>query len=175
MSQPSSFLFTPDKKFLKFFFKRLKQNVQGSYREDFPYISPCGREMNYIRCEDVPIVFASIVEDPEGGQSLPGLLTYSGIGEGMTVLFYPEKVCMLPESGRIYHPAPEKVGGVGLIKSSLAIEISPHFEYRCGSQEKDPPSHFNWKGVTYTLDNSLWKIMKSNEVQELKKMKADVE
>ena len=27
---------------------------------------------------------------------------------------------MFPESGRVYHPAPDKVGGVGLIKSSLA-------------------------------------------------------
>ena len=81
--------------------------------------------MNYIRCDDVPVVFATIIEDADGGSRSPGLLTYSGIGETLTFPFQPEKVCMLPESGRIYHPGPEKVGGVALIKSSLAIELSP--------------------------------------------------
>ncbi|KAJ7383139.1 hypothetical protein OS493_030289 [Desmophyllum pertusum] len=134
-----------DKQFLKFFFKRLKQN-QTKYQEDFPFISPCGREMNYIRCDDLPVVFSTIIEDSDDTSNSPGLLTYSGIGETLTFPFEPEKVCMLPESGRIYHPGPEKVGGAALIKSSLAIEMSPHFEYRKGNQENDPPTHFNWKG-----------------------------
>ena len=153
--------------------------------------------MNYVRCDDVPVVFATIIHDPDeptlspgslisrsGGrekkepgnefvneqQKPSGLLTYSGIGEGLTFPFQPAKVCMLPESGRIYHPAPGKIGGVGLIKSSLAIEISPNFEYQHGTQqEQDPPSHFNWQGVCYSLDNSLWKIIESSEVLKLRK------
>lgn len=156
-----------DKQFLKFFFKRLKQNQTTRYAEDFPFVSPCGREMNYIRCDDVPVVFATIIEDPGDSNQSPGLLTFSGVGDMMTFPFQPEKVCMLPESGRIYHPGPEKVGGVALIKSSLAIELSPHFEYRKGNQEKDPPTHFNWKGIRYELDNSMWKCLRSAEADEL--------
>lgn len=155
-----------DKQFLKFFFKRLKQNQTTRYTEDFPFVSPCGREMNYIRCDDLPVVFATITEDPEDDKS-PGLLTFSGIGDLLTFPFQPEKVCMLPESGRIYHPGPEKVGGVALIKSSLAIELSPHFEYKKGDQDNDPPTHFNWKGICYQLDNSMWKCLRSAEVDEL--------
>ena len=62
---------------------------------------------------------------------------------------------------------PEKVGGVALIKSSLAIELSPHFEYKKGDQDNDPPTHFNWKGICYQLDNSMWKCLRSAEVDEL--------
>ena len=50
-----------DKAFLAFFFKRLKVNSTGKYSEDFPFVSPCGREMNYIRCYDCPIVFQHIL------------------------------------------------------------------------------------------------------------------
>jgi hypothetical protein len=97
-----------------------------------------------------------------------GLLTCNGIGEELSFPFEPKKICMLPESGRIYHPAPEKTGGVGLIKSSLAIELSPHFEYKQGNQEVDPPTHFNWMGKNYELDNSLWDSMRNREVKRLK-------
>lgn len=157
-----------DKQFLKFFFKRLKQNQTSRYTENFPFVSPCGKEMNYIRCDDLPVVFATIIEDSDvSANQSPGLLTFSGIGDNLTFPFQPEKICMLPESGRIYHPGPEKVGGVALIKSSLAIELSPYFEYRKGNQDSDPPTHFNWKGMCYELDNSMWKCLRSAEVDEL--------
>ena len=149
------FLQFSDKQFLKFFFKRLKKNQTERYKEDFPFISPCGRELNYIRCDDLPVVFATIIEDPDDIKA-PGQLTFSGTGDILTFPFQPEKVCMLPESGRIYHPGPQKVGGVALVKSSLAIELSPYFEYRKGNQDHDSPTHFNWKGICYELDNSMW-------------------
>ena len=38
-----------DKEFLAFFFKRVKLNTTGRYEVEFPYLSPCGRERNYIR------------------------------------------------------------------------------------------------------------------------------
>lgn len=28
---------------------------------EWPYISPCGDEMNYIRCDDLPVVYQAIV------------------------------------------------------------------------------------------------------------------
>ena len=160
------FLQFSDKQFLKFFFKRLKKNQTDRYKEDFPFISPCGRELNYIRCDDLPVVFATIIDDPDDIKA-PGLLTFSGTGDILTFPFQPEKVCMLPESGRIYHPGPQKVGGVALVKSSLAIELSPYFEYRKGNQDHDSPTHFNWKGICYELDNSIWKFLRSAEVEKL--------
>ncbi|ELT94848.1 hypothetical protein CAPTEDRAFT_177483 [Capitella teleta] len=144
-------------KFLHFFFSRLKYNDSGSYNEDFPYMSPCGRERNYIRCDDLPIVFTKILqpEDP----SEPTLFSYCGANELLTVPFHPEKICMLPESGRIYHPGPPETGGVGLVKSSLAIEMSKSFEFG-DSGEYDPPTHFTWAEEKYELKNDIVELLR---------------
>uniref|UniRef100_A0A0N7ZA47 Uncharacterized protein n=1 Tax=Scylla olivacea TaxID=85551 RepID=A0A0N7ZA47_SCYOL len=49
-----------EKKFLQFFFSRIKFNETGHY-PDFPFLSLCGRERNYIRCDDLPLVFTHLV------------------------------------------------------------------------------------------------------------------
>lgn len=51
-----------EKKFLAFFFKRLKLNNTGRYEQDFPYLSICGRERNFVRCDDLPIVFTHVLK-----------------------------------------------------------------------------------------------------------------
>ena len=50
-----------DETFLDFFFSRLNENHTGRYCE-YPYVSPCGKELNFFKCDDTPIVFHSIVE-----------------------------------------------------------------------------------------------------------------
>lgn len=127
-------------------------NKTGIYEDEFPYISPCGGEMNYIRCDDRPIVFTKIL--PSHDDNVPDDLSIGGTGDLLTVDLEPEKVCMLPETGRIYHPCPEKFGKIGLIKSSNAIDISAFFEFSPG-KEYDPPTHFTWKGKKYELTNEL--------------------
>lgn len=47
--------------FLKFFFTRLKKNDTRRY-QDFPYLSLCGKERNYVRCDDLPIVFTHVLD-----------------------------------------------------------------------------------------------------------------
>lgn len=55
-----------DKKFLQFFFHRLRTNETGRYQDDFPYLSICGRERNYIRCDDLPIVYTHVLTAADG-------------------------------------------------------------------------------------------------------------
>lgn len=148
--------FDLDKVFLKFFFKRLKVNKSGRFAEDFPYISRCGPEINYVRCENKPIVYTDVVEDEKGGSSL----VVNGIGDKLMWPFEPQKLCMLPRNGRVYHPAPNRVGGAGILKTSLAIEISSCFSFENGTDEETPPSHFLWKGESYKLENVLWRVLK---------------
>lgn len=119
--------------------------------EDFPYISPCGRERNYIRCDDRPVVFTHLLSDEGSGAQH---LSYCGGGDKLAVGFEPEKLVMLPENGRVYHPAPEKAGGVGLVKSSLAFELSPCFEFAVGSNA-GTPIYFHWQGKRHDLTNEL--------------------
>lgn len=135
-----------EKKFLHFFFTRVRLNSTNRYREDFPFISPCGRERNFIRCDDLPIVYTHIIRDASGKEKL----SYAHAGDLLTVDFEPDKIYMAPETGRVYHPAWERVGKIGLIRSKLAIEISKHFEFADG--ENHPPTHFTWKGVKLKLD-----------------------
>uniref|UniRef100_H3AJN1 Chromosome 8 open reading frame 82 n=1 Tax=Latimeria chalumnae TaxID=7897 RepID=H3AJN1_LATCH len=149
------FLFS-DKKFLIFFFKQLRVNGTSRYQEEFPYISLCGRERNFVRCDDRPIVFTHLMREGGSGSEL---LAYGGGGEKLALQFQPEKLFMLPENGRVYHPAPERAGSVGLVKSALAIEFSPCFEY-AASPESSPPTHFRWNHQRFELTNELARFLR---------------
>eukprot|EP00105_Crassostrea_gigas_P005151 XP_011418635.1 PREDICTED: UPF0598 protein CG30010-like [Crassostrea gigas] len=152
-----------EKDFLVFFFKRLRLNESDRYADEFPYLSPCGRERNFIRCDDKPIVYTHLIESDSGET----LLSFGGAGNAMTTEFLPSRICMLPNTGRVYHPAPAKVGGIGLIKSSLAIELSKYFEFENG--EDNPPTLFTWKGEKLQLTNDLIDLMDKSplEIREL--------
>ncbi|KAM6374590.1 LOW QUALITY PROTEIN: UPF0598 protein C8orf82 homolog [Alca torda] len=135
----------------RFFFKRLEPNRSGR-RAEFPFLSPCGRERNFLRCEDRPIVFTQIL--PDSGQT--DLLSYCGGGRRLAVPFQPENLVMLPENGRLY-PAPAKAGGVGLVRSALALEWSPGFQFGQGPEQ--PPSFF-WEGRRYRLTEELLPLLR---------------
>lgn len=134
-----------EKNFLKFFFNRLRQNDTQRYTM-FPYISPCGRERNYVRCDDTPIVFTDHIKTDKTKDGL----TYAHGGPELSVEFQPSKLYMDPESGRVYHPAWSKVGGIGLVRSKLAIEFSKHFVF---SDNSESPTHFSWCGHEIKLEN----------------------
>lgn len=137
-----------EKKFLDFFFKRIRLNTTGRYQEEFPFISLCGRERNFIRCDDVPIVYTNILVKNNRDH-----LSFGYAGDLLATEFKPDKIYMLPLTGRVYHPAEEKYGGVGLVKSKLAIELSKGFEFN--DAEVQGPTHFNWKNERFELDQ-LW-------------------
>jgi len=173
-----------DKEFLLFFFQRLKLNDTGNYEDEFPYLSPCGRERNYVRCDDVPIVFTHFLDADGSVEQLQTMqpqqeqprLSWGGAGDKLTTVFEPWRLCMLPSTGRVYHPIfspsssslpsssssktkssnikPSKdLPPVGLIKSSLAIELSKYFKFERG--EEEPPTHLFWCGQRYELTNEL--------------------
>ncbi|XP_012286384.1 UPF0598 protein CG30010 [Orussus abietinus] len=144
-----------DKKFLAFFFKRLRTNNLERYKE-FPYISLCGRERNFVRCDDLPIVFTHIIErhNVKSGD-IEHLFSYAHADDLLTVPFEPNKIYMNINSGRVYHPAPEVAGGAGLVTSKLAIEFSSFFTFEKG--ERHGPTHFTWKGRRYDLDQKWYK------------------
>jgi hypothetical protein len=127
-------------------------NTTDRYREDFPYLSPCGPERNFIRCDDRPIVFTHVAPGEDGD-----VLLHNWAGDKLSVPFEPERLCMFPDSGRVYYPASEKTGGVGLVRSALAIEFSKHFSFDNG--ETSPPTRLTWKGQEYKLTNELFAIM----------------
>ncbi|KAJ6661539.1 hypothetical protein lerEdw1_014449 [Lerista edwardsae] len=154
----TSFSPLADQQFLVFFFKQLKLNRSGRYEDSFPYLSPCGREHNYVRCDDRPVVFTHLLQGASGEQ-----LSYCGGGDRLAVPFQPPRLAMLPENGRVYHPGPEKAGGVGLVKSALAFELSPCFEYEQGPSR--PPTHFRWQGKRHPLTNELLRLIQGEAAE----------
>lgn len=151
-------LIVPDKQFLLFFFSRLRSNQSGRYEKDFPFLSLCGRERNFLRCDDRPVVFTHLLQssgDPRGLGGDQELLSFCGGAEKLAVPFRPEALYMHPASGRVYHPCPERTGGVGLVRSALAIELSPFFVYPPESSQSGQPTHFLWGEEKHTLTNEL--------------------
>lgn len=147
-----------EKKFLRFFFNQLRINNTNRYKE-FPFLSPCGKERNYIRVDDCPFVFTHVTSKEVDGKKK--LLAYNHADDLLTVNFEPEKIFMLPETGRVYHPAPQRAGSIGLIRSKLAIEFSKHFQFLNG--EKNPPTQFTYDGILYDLDTKWYYNAMKNE------------
>ncbi|XP_061865639.1 UPF0598 protein C8orf82 homolog [Colius striatus] len=115
-----------DVTFLTFFFTRLEPNRSGRYEREFPFVSRCGAERNFLRCEHRPIVFTRLLP-PDASSSASScsrraVLSFCGGGERLAVPFRPEALVMLPENGRLYHPAPGRAGGAGPVRSALALE-----------------------------------------------------
>ncbi|KAK6054530.1 hypothetical protein COOONC_07965 [Cooperia oncophora] len=88
-----------DVDFLNFFYKQLRLNETDRYRDSFPYLSRCGREHNFLRCDDRPIVFTEILENGT---------TMLRIGQSSRTypfqIFRPTTLSM-PRNGRALHKA----------------------------------------------------------------------
>lgn len=147
--------------FLTFFFKHLEPNRSGRYEAEFPFVSHCGRERNFLRCADRPIVFTHLLPPRAGAAAAAPLLSYCGGAERLALPFQPHNLLVLPENGRLYHPAPAQVGGVGLVRSALALEWSDAFEYGRGPAQ--PPTHFNWEGRRYQLTEELLPLLRAGK------------
>ena len=137
--------------FLKFFFKRLKKNDSLRYAEDFPYLSLCGKERNFVRCDDIPVVFTEIIDQDTDEP----LLSYNHGSRFLTVPFEPQKICMMPTSGRIYHPGPSRLGNIGLISDKLGILWTSEQRFIFENGEENPPTQFKWDNATLNLTNEL--------------------
>lgn len=150
-----------EQKFLRFFFNQLRMNNTNRYA-DFPYLSICGRERNFVRCDDYPVVYTYIIqkESAEGKKDL--YLAHNHAGQLLSQEFQPSMLVMFPNTGRVYHPAPSKVGGIGLVRSKLAIEFSKGFTF--GDGEEKPPTKFTYGDRSYELDNNWYtKIVKHDQ------------
>ncbi|KAF2362167.1 Protein of unknown function DUF4505 [Trinorchestia longiramus] len=143
-----------EKKFLEFFFRRLRVNASARYPQ-FPFLSLCGVEKNYIRCDDLPIVFTHLIFD-ENDPEADCLLRYNYGSDNMTAAFQPQQIIMEPSTGRVYHPAPplmEKHCPVALVHTKLALQLASKFRFEHG--EDAPPSHIHWQHEDVPLTHQL--------------------
>eukprot|EP00501_MAST-03F_sp_TOSAG23-6_P001197 GSMAST32.ASY1.ANO1.1241.1 assembled CDS len=131
-------------KFLDFFFRRIKQNTLNRHT-DYPFVSPCGAEMNFIKAADTPIVFHDL-QETDGKWNLL-------FGSSIKVPFDPE-LLRVSLSGRLYHlDTKSKIGGYALIKSHLSISLAENITiHHDDSQSENNGTHqINWQGKISTI------------------------
>ncbi|WP_165778856.1 DUF4505 family protein [Leptospira perolatii] len=118
-----------DPSFLDFFLKRLVKNHTGLHPE-FHYVSPCGKEMNFVQAETYPIIFFKMEN---------ARLFYS---PGLHVEFQPESM-RLDKYGNLIHPGPRELwGGFHLV---LLSDFTKNLE------EGTPCWKFTWEKKEYFL------------------------
>jgi hypothetical protein len=110
-----------DEQFLDFFFSRLRTNP-GPHHPDYPFVSPCGREMNYIAAKSSsPIVFRKLMT-VDG----TAFLLYAG----RTLQLFMPGALTVDVSGQLYHPT--ETGIRGRLGRHALLEISHFIEEREG-------------------------------------------
>ena len=159
-----------DKKFLDFFFQRVEPNSTGRYTNEFPFISRCGRELNFLRCDDTPLVYHTLIPkgvsltsdndeldlyvkahtDGDGGDAAAaadgdGVQAWEFVyGGTLRRQFEPSKLCMT-DTARLYHPSPDGKD-LYLVASPLAIKLSRLMDF---GQDN---TRFTWQGKSYDID-----------------------
>jgi hypothetical protein len=112
-----------DERFLNFFFSRIQEAkpsdldflVEFGYHNDYPFVSKCGKEINYIRPAGTPIVFHTLNHD--------GYLKWGG---NLQMKFDEQRLAISSRNGRLYHPLVSEGMKIsyGLIKSSVAVGLA---------------------------------------------------
>ncbi|KAJ1633062.1 hypothetical protein T492DRAFT_984105 [Pavlovales sp. CCMP2436] len=83
---------------LDFFFAQLRPNTTGLFEREYPFVSPCGKELSYVAAEDTPIVFSELFL---GASDAAAQLAYAGSARQP---FEPARLLLSASSGRLYHP-----------------------------------------------------------------------
>ncbi|RLN93718.1 hypothetical protein BBJ28_00009853, partial [Nothophytophthora sp. Chile5] len=107
---------------------------------EYPFRSPCGKEMNFIKCADRPFVFEDLKRDDKGQWTL-----VFGGGE-LAMPFRPETLRISLSTGRLYHDVQTKKvaagtsEGIALVKSQLAVELGKHIDVHDFPDDDDVPN-----------------------------------
>ena len=108
-----------DPRFLDFFFSRLQLPETPPPDVRFPFLSPCGREANWVRSADTPIVFSDLIDDTE--------LQFA---HSLRQPFEPAALRICKSTGRLYHRLDRKKTSCefALIRSALAGRIAERLQ-----------------------------------------------
>merc|ERR550519_2894537 len=157
-----------EEKLLYNFFKRLRPNDTGRYETEFKYISLCGRERNFVRSLDRPIVFNTLAKlKGRKTEEESWHLLHNHAGNLLAQRFCPDQISMVPLTGRVYHPGPRLCGGVGLLADKLSTLWTEEKRFVFEKGEEAPPTAFRWEGREVPLANQLLEMMSPEERGEV--------
>lgn len=121
-----------DPKFLDFFFRRVRRinskdqefmTARGIPIKDYPFVSICGKEMNWIRPAATPIVFHTLKSERDPKLIFGGTLMQS---------FRPSQLAVSCRTGWMYHQLDSIPSSLeesstpeyGLVRSAVAVALS---------------------------------------------------
>lgn len=125
--------------------------------EGYQWISPCGPELNLVRCQDTPVVYRELgVED--------GMLKWAG---SLEEPFQPDKLVVDPKNGYVYHPSPQhsrrrgsgnsnveasKYGSLSLLGSNLVLSrLAEELDIYPEKFDQGEGGSIEWNGRRYRL------------------------
>jgi len=145
-----------DDRFLDFFFRRVRpilpkeEALLAAHNitcEEYPFVSPCGKELNFIRPAATPIVFHSF--DVE-----KSMFMYAG---SQSQAFQASNLAISKDTGRLYHRCThlEKTAGknepqFALIRSAVVVGLSDQIG---PVEEDDDDDDENSSGLAFVPDN----------------------
>ena len=151
---------------------KLEPEESATLREQgYTFVSLCGQEKNFVRCQDTPIVFKTLTQENEACRRilplsflesrlkicLPGQLTYAG---SLKMPFAPKSL-RVDHRGYLYHPSPilqrrarkadnvNPYGDYSLLKSELVLSQLSH---SLTIDEASQSGSFEWLGREYGID-----------------------
>ena len=158
--------------FLEIFFRNLRTNTSVRFKPEFPFISYCGREQNYLKCDDLPFVVTHLDFESD-------LMQINNLkGASWQISFDANNVMLNEATGRLYyHIEKDNIAAhpdnimlkrklqmfehlpcnICLIKSSISIELMSKIKEITQSNFE-----FEYKSVKYNL-----KLSSHDEVQRL--------
>lgn len=113
---------------------------------EYPWMSPCGKELNLVKAADTAVVFVDLQQGDGGGA---WELHYGG---SLRVPFRPQDLRM-SASGRLYHLFDHRKMGnasVGLLRSSVAGVVAQGVDLN-GSNDGIVAGTIEWDGETMPL------------------------
>ncbi|ODM87213.1 hypothetical protein Ocin01_19468 [Orchesella cincta] len=121
--------------FLQFFFKNIRATESSELKSEFPFVSYCGRERNYINVNASPFVFNSLNAN---------VLEYNYTKKKLQ--FNPASL-YVGSDGRLYHEFSHRDVNFALVKSSVADHLALQFVYKRGK-----PVAFKYEGKEIKLN-----------------------
>ena len=161
-----------DTTFLNFFFSKircatvkeidfLREEMDDEEDSQYPFVSKCGLEINYIRPAATPIVFHTLVTNNDDR------LLYGG---NLSVQFDSNRLAISKRSGKLYYPVHNNNNSedrmkleYGLISSSVAVTLSDKItignnSYNYNRDDDDKEGKF-----TYNNDTEIGWLPSKNE------------
>ncbi|CAD6896418.1 unnamed protein product [Tilletia controversa] len=126
---------------------RRREFENEALRSGYPWLSPCGPEMNFVKAEASPVVFRELDDE--------GYLHWAG---SFKMRFQPDKMVVDVETGYLYHPSPSlspsasstpAYGEYSLLSSSLVLtHLSSSLEYNDegNGSDAEPAGSVEWQG-----------------------------